>query len=455
MFVAFPYTNDYYVAQFAYYNDEIPSFFKIENRHGFHAELDEYYYVQNDSSDIEHPIYVPYTAHCNSGFFFSTVNYAHSNLSPHNLDTIYRCLGDTLLLTVEHNPDSLTFDWIVDGVPHYNTRTLNVPLTSLDTLTAQLVINYPCPDTTTTFVIVVPPPVIPFGMDTTVCAGAVISVQNDNVLSYAWSTGDTTPSISIDSAGTYSVSVTNRGCTANLDSFRVSLYEPSSVNFGPDTFLCALATLLLDAQQTHPATYEWQDHSTNSLYTVIEDGDYWVIVTDQCLGATDSINVKYLNDFVLDLGPDTLLCEGDELLLAPGIPYCSYEWQDGSTAETYIVQHFGDYSVTATNHCFTHSDEIAIDYHPCEQELYLPNSFTPNGDGLNDRFQPIFSYPDDIEWFELRIYDRWGGLLFVTKDFNYGWDGNNVIPGIYNYLIYYKTVGHAERLVQGSVTLVR
>lgn len=454
VFDSVPYTNrDYYVAQFGYYNHDIPEIIRVENVNGFSAYLDEFAYSQVGSNPDSIRLY--YYHDNNSGVNFDEAPVEHSNLSPHNNDTVYRCLGDTLLLTVEHNPDSLSFDWIVNGVTHYDTRTLYVPLISLDTLVAQLVINYPCPDTVTTFVVVVPPPVLPFSTDTTVCAGTLLSVEFPAALDYLWSTGDTTPAIRIDSAGIYSVTASNRGCTARLDSFYVSLYAASSVELGPDTMLCALATMLLDAQQPHPAIYEWQDNSTNTSYTVVEDGNYWVVVTDRCGNVSDSINVGYLNDFVLELGGDTLLCEGDELLLSPGIPYCNYVWQDGSSTSSFVVRHPGEYSVTATNHCFTHSDGVSVEYQPCAQELYIPNSFTPDGDGLNDRFAPVFSYPDEVESFEMMVYDRHGGVVYATKDMRMGWDGTGVPQGMYTYIIRYKSARNAEQLVKGTVTLLR
>ncbi len=449
-----PFTNrDYWVAQFGYYNDSIPEIIRVENPNGFSAYLDEFgYSLLNSNTDLIHSCYWHDN---NSGVNFNTASLEHSNLSPYIVDTIYRCLGDTLHLDVEYNPDSLEFDWIVDGVTHYNTRTLDIPITDLHTITAQLVIHYPCPDTTTTFVRVVLPPVIPFSSYTILCAGATLSAENPDALLYNWSTGETTPAITIDSAGIYSVTVANRGCTASLDSFRVELYEPSHVDFGQDTTLCDLATLLLDATQTHPATYEWQDHSTNTTYLVINDGHYWVIVTDHCLGASDTIGVDYLQDFEVNLGTDTTLCEGDELVLSANLPFCSYRWQDGSTEPRFVVRQPGSYSVTATSLCYSHNDDIDIDYEPCAQELWMPNAFTPNGDGLNDRFLPVFSHPDEIEDFEMMVYDRWGSMVFLTKDMHTGWDGGNLPRGMYVWVIRYKSAREEEHTIKGSVMLGR
>ena len=454
VFDTVPFTNrEYWVAQFGYYNDSIPEIIRVENPNGFSAYLDEFGYTPVGPNTDS--IWLCYWHDNNSGVNFETAPVEHSNLSPYNGDTVYRCLGDTLHLDVEYNPDSLEFDWIVDGVTHYNTRTLDIPITDLHTITAQLVIHYPCPDTTTTFVRVVLPPVIPFSSDTILCAGATLSAENPDAILYSWSTGETSPAITVDSAGIYSVTVANRGCTANLDSFRVDLYEPSHVNFGGDTILCDLATLLLDATQTHPATYEWQDHSTNTTYLVIHDGEYWVVVTDHCLGASDTIAVDYLQDFEVNLGADTTLCEGDELVLTAGLPFCTYRWQDGSTEPRYVVRQPGSYSVTATNFCHSHSGDIDIVYEPCVQELWMPNAFTPNGDGLNDRFVPIFSHPDEIESFEMMVYDRLGSMVFLTKDMDAGWDGGDLPAGMYVWVIRYKSAREEMRVEKGNVMVIR
>lgn len=453
-FAPYPMTHDeYYFTQVSYYNDSIPDLIRIDNPFGFHAETTEIGFFRDPYWNVTLP---PTHFYRNSsGINYFTAPVAHSNLSPTDSDVVYRCLGDTLHLAVEHNPDSLPIDWIVNGQPYYNTQIVNTLITSLDTITVQLVINYNCPDTTTTFVVPVIPPVIPFSADTTVCNGTEISVENPDVIFYQWSTGANTPAITIDSAGYYSVVVANRGCTVHADSFYVSLYPTSSVDFGNDSLLCDIATLLLDATQPHPAFYLWQNNSTNTTYTVYNDGQYWVIITDNCLGASDTINIEYLQDFNIGFADDTTLCEGDELLLNAYHPYCNYLWQDGSTDSVYLVRHSGLYSVTATNPCYTETDDITVNYQRCEQDIFLPNSFTPNGDGLNDIFLPVFSYPDDIQSYSMMIYNRWGECIFLSRNLTDGWDGHGATEGVYVCRITYQTKGHAEQIVTGSMTVVR
>jgi gliding motility-associated-like protein len=459
VFDSFPMTNgDYYVTQVAFYNDDIPEIIRISNVNGFSAYVDEFGYnvlpVPGEHPEINDITKVYYDHHGASGCFYTDYPSGNINIAEHNYDTVHRCLGDTLDLLVEHNPDSVPVEWIVDGVSHLGDG-YSFLLTALDTLTVQCVLLYDCPDTTTTFVAVVLPPVINVAHDTILCSGATLSAEQPSALSYLWSNGATTPSITVDSAGMFLVAVTNIGCRAESDSFHVSLYGQSSVDFGNDSILCELASLLLDATQPHPAQYLWQDGGTNTTYTVYEDGDYWVVISDHCLGASDSINIGYLNDFTVSLGPDTVLCEGGTLTLSPGVPYCDYLWQDGSSQPVYLVRGPGTYSVEVSNKCFSHWDAVNVDYEQCAQEIFLPNAFTPGADGLNSVFLPIFSYPDEIEEYRMEIYNRWGGLIFHSEEKTFGWDGTNATEGVYAVVVHYKTRSEKAKTVTGNVTVVR
>ena len=89
------------------------------------------------------------------------------------------------------------------------------------------------------------------------------------------------------------------------------------------------------------------------------------------------------------------------------------------------------------------------------QELYLPNAFTPNEDGKNPVFLPVFSYPDEIEEYRMEIYNRWGGLVFRTEEPTFGWDGANAMEGVYVVMVHYKSRGEKAKMVTGSVTIIR
>lgn len=448
-FDTFPYTNgDYYYMQYGLFNDSIPDFFILENENGFSATIDEFgYNMRPNTNGLMDFIYF----HNNdSGVNYYDSPVPYSNLSPVDSAAVYRCVGDQLHLEVPYNPDYIPINWIVDGTL-YPTPTVDLPLNTADTLTVQLVLQYNCPDTTSTFVVVVPPPVIPFSTDTILCQGTELSAETPNAIHYLWSTGDTTASIVIDSAGFYSVSISNLGCQITLNDVHVQLYPQSSVNLGNDSILCALATLVLNAEQPHPANYLWQDLSTNTSYLVQSEGQYWVIVTDDCLHVSDTINLGYLYPIEIDLGNDTTLCEGQQFLLSAETPYCDYLWQDGSTLSSYLVRYAGFYQVLVSNLCFQQTSAIEVAYQQCEQEIFIPNSFTPNSDGLNDLFKPLFTYPEKIEEYSIFIYNRWGNLVFTTQNIEQGWNGNHCLNGVYAYVIFYKTKGEGGKIVKGSV----
>ena len=82
-------------------------------------------------------------------------------------------------------------------------------------------------------------------------------------------------------------------------------------------------------------------------------------------------------------------------------------------------------------------------------------SFTPNDDGKNPVFLPIFSYPDEIEEYRMEIYNRWGGLVFRTEEKSFGWDGANAMDGVYAVVLHYKSRGDKPKTAKGTVTLVR
>jgi gliding motility-associated-like protein len=92
----------------------------------------------------------------------------------------------------------------------------------------------------------------------------------------------------------------------------------------------------------------------------------------------------------------------------------------------------------------------------------LPNAFTPNSDGLNDVFRPIFRGWEPGSYF-MQIYNRWGQLLYETTNPLEGWDGTvdgvPLPPGVYAYVIAFEAPSYVTRLVSspvsGSVTLIR
>ena len=121
-----------------------------------------------------------------------------------------------------------------------------------------------------------------------------------------------------------------------------------------------------------------------------------------------------------------------------------------STAGTY---HY-TLVVTYNNACLI-SDTVSIIVES-EHIIYIPNSFTPNGDGINDVF---LVFPRGAKFINLNIFDRWGELVFESQDEGHGWDGRfkgeMMPPGVY---VYQTDITFNDGYTvhnKGSITLIR
>lgn len=226
---------------------------------------------------------------------------------------------------------------------------------------------------------------------------------------------------------------------------------------------CA-ADSVLHAPNIANAGYQWYKDSiairgaTENNYHIPKNnstGNYNVRVTtgDSCfISEPFSVGVNEL--FKLNLPIDTTLCEKDTLLLAPPLNGVTYTWNGNSNSVIKVFEE-GIYQITATdvNGC---SEKFMVNVHAQNCKFYIPNAFTPNGDGVNDVFR--IPQTEKIQLNEFLIFDRWGNNVFKTSDVNHGWDGTfkgtASSPGTYMYII--KGIASNKKIqLKGTVTLIR
>ena len=158
-------------------------------------------------------------------------------------------------------------------------------------------------------------------------------------------------------------------------------------------------------------------------------------------------------------GQDTLWVDpGFVLDAGNGEEY--YYWNTGANTQTIVIDSMGNYSVEVTSYDNCKSTD-AVQILWSGTPFYLPNAFTPNGDGLNDTFGPIPRY-DYVKKYHLSIFNRWGQRIYETTDINKGWDGtykgSPSQVGAYVYRIVYEEFGQQpveSKVVEGTVMLVR
>jgi len=271
-----------------------------------------------------------------------------------------------------------------------------------------------------------------------------------------WNTGDISNSISVTKTGTYWVASTE-GCNIYTDTFHVTtLSSFPLVSLGNDTAFCDGNTITLNTPQFAGYVYLWNMGSTSSSVTITDGGGYWLTVNNNGCVSSDSIQiVKLYAPPPVNLGPDTILCLGDVVLLATHTDAGSILWSNGSNEDSIAVSESGIYWVSVSNSCGISSDTVKLNFEPCD--IVFPSAFTPNGDGKNDIIRAIGSF-QLFTAFSLSIFNRYGQRLFYTEDIYAGWDGTyngtKQDLGTYFYLINYTLQGK-HHMMKGDFELIR
>ena len=375
-----------------------------------------------------------------------------------------RPIGDINGSLVACAKDSVGFTGLADKNPitswnwsfgNGNTATLQNPskqaFANAGNYSVRLIIEngVGCRDTVTKTLKVNPLPVIGLnGVQTQVCLGSSIKLDAKGGGTYFWS-----PAIDLSNTTTastnaspqndivYRVNVTSPDGCINNDSISIKVIKPFTLLASADTFVCVGGSVLLTASGAEK--YLWSGNgvnsNTNSLtvkpaatstYTIKGTGPY------DCFSYTKDIVVKVIPYPTVDAGNDTTIMVGTVIQLKPA--YSSdvsrYSW----TPSTYLSclncptpfaspEQPIEYKITATNayNCST-SDTKKISLLCNAESVFLPNTFTPNTDGVNDVLYPRGEGIKSVK--HLRIFNRWGQLVFERLNFNtndrsMGWDG--------------------------------
>lgn len=295
--------------------------------------------------------------------------------------------------------------------------------------------------------------------DTTVCFGQELTLHPPMTYqSYYWNSGAITPEHTVQADGRYWLFGYDE-CHLYIDSFRVKFID-FSTDIGTDTSICAGQQLVLDASaSTAGATYLWQDNSPEPVITVSNEGTYRVKVTVGPCSLTDSIHVGILDPFMNIAEPDTLICKGAVLTLhALAFPQSTYVWNTGNTGDAIHTDSAGTYRVTATNVCGVFYDTVVVTTEDCRCNVFVPNAFSPNGDGKNDVLEARL-YCLGAADFYMAVYNRYGQRLFESHDPSSGWNGrqngNLADAGAYFYYITYKNKAGEKIKKKGDVVLIR
>lgn len=341
-----------------------------------------------------------------------------------------------------------------------------------------------CKDSATNIVTVRSLPSITAIGDSTICPGDSARVTAQGGSAYTWSPAATVHCASCGSTYVLPATPTNYvvtgadayGCK-NTDTVKIAFTYKTKSYPGPGGQLCIGRSIVLSdsgAQKYswYPPTGLSDSYSSNPLASPSESTIYMVIAqTGSCIADTGYVNVTvHPSPKVTALGGGTVLAGAKVNLQAYGSDIVSFLWNhadvlscDDCTDPIATMQQTTLFTVTGTNqYGCVDSANVLVDVLCDKSQVFIPNTFTPNGDGQNDVFYARGVGIKTITSF--RIYNRWGELIFEGDNINLndessGWDGGykgaKPLTDTYVYVLEAVCDEGQSMMWKGNVTLVR
>lgn len=300
------------------------------------------------------------------------------------------------------------------------------------------------------------------GADGTICPfGSQVLSPVSGYTNIVWNGTTATPTLTVTTPGTYGVEAHDANGCVVTDSITLILQPPTSANLlGNDRLICETATITLDPG-TGFTTVTWNDTLVAATYDVSSSATVWVQAVDAngCV-QLDTVTITQIALPPLAIIGASEICPGDEVeLMALNTSfYDTIYWNTGAVTPSITVGDTGVYVIMGS---LTGCLDTAIHFlASCPTEIFIPNVFTPNGDGINDLLD---LKTQNLEEFTFVVVDRWGARVFETRNLNDYWDGKtpsgqDAPEGVYYYMLSYKLrkweSTFIEKLV-GDVTLLR
>ncbi len=291
---------------------------------------------------------------------------------------------------------------------------------------------------------------------------------------------NSTGSFTLLVTGNYSVNATDGfGCTAVLS---IVINEPTPLVisdtvknvhcFGEDN-----GEIFISATGGTPNySFNLNNQSSNStgFFSSLVAGNYSYTVTDSrdCVDSSNTIITEPLA-VTINLNPDPVVINLSEVVTLNASsnydPSATYLWTPSVGLSCYTCPHPTvesynsiDYTLEVTaningSDCSAET-EVSVTVIP-NYDIFIPNTFTPNGDGNNDLFQ-IFGNLPALKYLDVEIFDRIGEKVFESNDLNFKWDGNYkgkpLQPAVFIYTLRVVFIdNHSEKIYKGSLTLLK
>tara|TARA_B110000967_G_scaffold36795_1_gene36051 strand:- start:758 stop:3127 length:2370 start_codon:yes stop_codon:yes gene_type:complete len=340
-----------------------------------------------------------------------------------------------------------------------------------------------CGDTSSISITYDPPPVLDLGLDYAIECNTTTTLIPNIVggtppYSYAWNDGSINSSLDV-SEGNFSLTITDFwNCSASAD-IMITEDNPGIITLSGGGKICDNGINTVDVNFNFNGLLPWNLEFTNGIsnQTIqgITSSNYLVTTSNE--GIYDIVFASDINDClanivgnaevivyplpIANLSPsESFIYEGETIKLEVG-DYSMYNWYNGEgldldTLSTLTVSDSGTFYVWVTdvNGCEDVSN-FAVVYTQPRTNLFIPNTFTPNGDDHNELFLIL---GNNIKTFNIQIFNRWGELMFISESSDKSWDGTfdnkKVQEGAYYYNV--KVLGDDNIIVElsGTVSII-
>jgi gliding motility-associated-like protein len=379
------------------------------------------------------------------------------------------CAQDTIML---YGSGANVFMWdngITDSIPFVATTSNTYTVIGLDT--------NGCSDTSNISITVNPLPTVTIltNPGDSICLGDSTQVSaSGNATTYTWNNSQTNNSYYVNTSTDSIIILTGvdaNGCT-NSDTTIIRVLPVPTLTLYSDTSICIFNSVQLQAVGTNIGYISWNngttlDDSTSTTPTATPNTTttYIAVAGIGSCTVSDTVTVTVLPLPTVNAGNDTTILFGQSMVINATAPSGSYNWSPDDYLSctnclnpTANPEFDTEYILTVTdNNGCVNSDTIFIKVDLECTDLFVPNIFTPNGDGDSDYIKVLNKLC--VQNMTFRIFDRWGNNVYSSTNPNEFWDGtyngNRAETGVYVYVLKATLTSGKEILKKGNISLLK
>lgn len=306
-----------------------------------------------------------------------------------------------------------------------------------------------CEVTETVFIEEIILPEINLGPDVAICEtlAPYIFTLPQSVL---WSDGSLSSEFYVEQSGTYWAMIEQNGCI-EVDSVEVEVDTFVAVETPQEMLMCDGESVEIVASQFGT----WSNGESSESISVNEAGVYTISVQNgQCNDSSETVVIEKFSPAV-SMPNMVSFCEGESVIIEPISEYAeTFLWSDGSVFNNNRIDTGGWHILEVSNDCGVARDSTLAILEFCETGLYIPNAFTPDGNGINDGWVVKGTRVSNVKIF---IYNRLGDLIWFSEELEDPWIPDERDVGIDAYTYRVEAINYfGEAIVEtGHIRLLR